>query len=122
MFRVGLCSSRFSAKPMKIVINRGYKQLRYELLSMFGLSGEAFALYHEIKGLTVSRDFTKDSFTEHDIKRDDPALVQVVEQLGDEANGLYSILAVVDIPDDVKWMIVDYYGQEHIAEVHKTWR
>jgi hypothetical protein len=107
---------------MKIVINKGYRLLSYGTQSMFGLSGAAFVLYHEIKGLTVSPTFTKDSFTEYDIKRDDPALVQVVEQLGDEANGLYSILAVVDIPDDVEWMIVDSYGQEHIAEVHRTWR
>ena len=98
---------------MKIVINTCY--------GGFELSGEAFALYHEIKGLTVSSTFTKDSFTEYDIKRDDPALVQVVEQLGDEANGLCSNLVVVEIPDDVKWVIEEYDGIEHIAEVHRTW-
>ena len=102
---------------MKIVINTCY--------GGFGLSYEAMVLFFEIKEWSVYPDvpptFTKDSFTEHDIKRDDPALVQVVEQLGDDANGLYSNLAVVEIPDDVDWVIEEYDGIEHIAEVHRTW-
>ena len=108
---------------MKIVINRGYPGYTHSGLFNFtyGLSGEAFALYHEIKGLTVSTTFTKDPFTEHDIMRNDPALVQVVEQLGDDANGLYSNLVVVDIPDDVEWVIEEYDGKEHVAEVHRKW-
>jgi hypothetical protein len=30
-------------------------------------------------------------------------------------------LEVVEIPDDVEWIIVDYDGMEHIAEKHRTW-
>lgn len=57
-----------------------------------------------------------------EIARDDPALVQAVQELGDAANGHYAELAVVDIPDDVEWTIEEYDGSEHIAEVHRTWR
>jgi hypothetical protein len=28
---------------------------------------------------------------------------------------------VIEIPDDVEWIIVDYDGMEHIAEKHRTW-
>jgi hypothetical protein len=57
----------------------------------------------------------------YDIERTDPALVKVVEQLGDRASDIYSQLSVVEIPDDVKWMIKEYDGIEWIAEEHRTW-
>ena len=56
-----------------------------------------------------------------EMKRDDPLLVQVVEELGDAANGQYARLRVVEIPADVEWTIEEYDGYEHIAEEHRTW-
>lgn len=54
--------------------------------------------------------------------RNDPLLVQAVEELGAEANGCYAKLAVVEIPDDVKWYISeDDDGAELIEEKHRTW-
>jgi len=55
------------------------------------------------------------------IDRADLALVQVVQELGALANGEYSSLSIVDVPDDVRWTIQEYDGMEHIAEVHRTW-
>lgn len=55
-------------------------------------------------------------------KRDDPLLVQVVEELGDAANGPHAELAIVDIPADVEFTIEEYDGREHVAEAHRTWR
>ena len=124
---------------MKIVINKCY--------GGFGLSHEAMMLYFEIKGIPVYPDvYPEDGddasnqivtywpvkeedrvvgevfpFSVYDIERTDPALVKVVEQLGDRANGYYSELSVVEIPDDVKWMIQEYDGIEWIAEEHRTW-
>ena len=57
----------------------------------------------------------------YDIERDDPALVQAVEQLGDKADGDHAKLAVVEIPDDVAWFIDEYDGMEYVAEKHRTW-
>ena len=54
--------------------------------------------------------------------RSDPIMVQVVEELGSEANGKFAELKVVEIPDDVKWEIEEYDGDEWIAEIHRTWR
>ena len=56
-----------------------------------------------------------------DIKRDDPALVQMVEELGKKASGVHSKLKVVQIPDDVNWYIHEYDGMEHVSEEHRTW-
>lgn len=55
------------------------------------------------------------------IDRDNAALVEAVETLGDAANGPYAKLKVVEIPDDVDWMIQEYDGDEWVAEVHRTW-
>lgn len=51
-----------------------------------------------------------------------PLVVRVVEELGKKAGGKFSELAVVEIPDGVEWEIDEYDGNEHIAEVHRTWR
>lgn len=58
---------------------------------------------------------------DRDIPRDDPALVQVVEELGEKASNRFSNLVVVEIPDDVQWKIEEYDGYEHVAEEHRTW-
>lgn len=55
------------------------------------------------------------------LERNDADLVAVVEQLGEEANGNYSRLEVVDIPDDIDWEIDEYDGIETIHEVHRSW-
>jgi hypothetical protein len=124
---------------MKIVINKCY--------GGFGLSHEAMMMYFEIKGIPVYPDvYPEDGddagnqivtywpvkeedrvvgevfpLSVYDIERTDPVLLKVVEQLGDRANGYYSELSVVEIPDDVKWIIQEYDGIEWIAEEHRTW-
>ena len=55
------------------------------------------------------------------IKRNDPLLIQVIEELGKDANTRYSELKIVEIPDDVEWMVEEYDGAEWIAEKHRTW-
>lgn len=85
---------------MKVVINRCY--------GGFGLSKKA------MKFLGVDSDWP-------DIARDDPKLVECVEKLGEEANGMYAELKVVEIPDDVNWEIGEYDGLEWVEEVHRRW-
>ena len=60
-------------------------------------------------------------FYDRDIERDDEFLVQVVEELGEKANGMCAELAIVDVPDGTKYIISEYDGNEHIAEEHQTW-
>lgn len=121
---------------MKVVINTCF--------GGFGLSEAAIKLYCELRNMPVYKrgtgwdtwwvkcpvdvfdtlsDEEKDNmyFSEYSIERDDPILVQVVERLGQAANGMCAELTVVEIPDNVEWYIEEYDGKEHIAEVHRTW-
>ena len=60
---------------------------------------------------------------EEDLKRDDPRLIALFESMGPEAFGAEGTdLVIVEIPDDVKWLIKQYDCAEWIAEVHRTWR
>ena len=60
-------------------------------------------------------------FSYYDLERNDPILVQVVEELGEASFGDYSELRIVEVPDDVSYLIEEYDGNEHIAESHRTW-
>ena len=49
------------------------------------------------------------------IERHDPALVQVVEEMGKAADGWRAQLMVMEIPDGVDYIILDYNGKESVA-------
>ena len=59
-------------------------------------------------------DFPEDVFHACDLKRSDPALVQVVEELGAESFGRCAKLEIVDI-DKGRWFKIDEYdGYESV--------
>ena len=108
----------------KIVINTCY--------GGFGLSKKAIKMYGKLKGLNLKRKKTKygrkdyyingrDFFLDSDIKRDDPSLIEVVTKLGEKADGDFSELKIVEIPNDIQYIIQDYDGIEWIAEKHRVW-
>lgn len=68
-----------------------------------------------------SKLFMKNGHGLYDTSRDDPSLIKVIKELGEEANGKYAELKIVEIPDDINWEIDEYDGWERIAEVHSTW-
>jgi hypothetical protein len=103
---------------MKIVINDDF--------GGFGLSKIAMESYASRKGIALGKwnqtwGYFED-FMDRDIPRNDKDLVEVVESLGNLANGSYSSLRVVEIPDGVEWQVEEYDGSEWIAEKHRTWR
>ena len=53
--------------------------------------------------------------------REDPVLIEVVEELGERANGPFSKLVVVDIPDGMEYEIDDYDGVETLHQKVKKW-
>lgn len=57
----------------------------------------------------------------NDGHRDDLTLVEVVEELGDKASGSYGNLVVVEIPDDMNYVIDEYDGIETLHENVRTW-
>jgi hypothetical protein len=115
---------------MKIVINTDF--------GGFNLSDEAFSRYLELSGIEYETQVSEYDMVmfyrkghlgndEHylwdgDVPRDNPFLVQVVEEMGGKANGRYAQLKVVEIPDGVEWEIMDYDGIESIHEKHRVWR
>lgn len=56
-----------------------------------------------------------------ELDRDDPDLIQVVKELGEEANGEHAKLKIVEVPDGVDWYVDEYDGQETVEEVHRSW-
>lgn len=91
---------------MKVVINKCF--------GGFCLSKEAYEM------LGLKWDKYGFEFCERE-KRADPKLVEVVEKLGDKANGDGAKLRVVEIPDDVEWTIEKDDGNEWVSEEHRTW-
>ena len=55
------------------------------------------------------------------IERNDPLLIQIVEELGEESWGKYAELKIVDVPDDVQWEIAEYVGLESVKEISRSW-
>ena len=81
------------------------------------LSVAAYRRIEELKGHEIT-----DGYRTFDAFRCDPAVIQAVVELGEEANGGFAELKVVEIPDGIDWTIEEYDGIEWIAEVHRTWR
>jgi hypothetical protein len=42
--------------------------------------------------------------------------------MGESTNSNFATLKIVEIPDDVDWIIQEYDGTEWVAERHRTWR
>jgi hypothetical protein len=91
-----------------IVINKCY--------GGFGLSEAAEARYKEMAGITDPDWYGRD------VARDDPYLVKIVREMGEEANGGFADLYIVEVPAGVEWDIEEYDGTEWVAERHRTWR
>lgn len=113
----------------KIVVNRCW--------GGFGLSDAALLMIADLKGVELEQRTTKghygsefkdwyikgtDTFYgDSQFERDDPDLIQVVEELGEEADGEDARLEIVEIPDDVEWTIDNYDGRESVEEGHMSW-
>lgn len=81
------------------------------------LTPEDTFLIHYYRGQVAEANYWIPS----DVLRDDPALLQVVEELEEEASRKPSKLRIVEIPDGVDWKIEEHDGLEHVAEKHQTW-
>lgn len=90
---------------MKVVINCDY--------GGFSMSTQALAMFNKQTGSELK---------DYQIPRDHPVLIDIVEQLGDKASGRFSSLKILEIPDDVDWIIQEYDGAEWVAENHRTWK
>jgi hypothetical protein len=53
-------------------------------------------------------------FSPNDIERNDPVLAQVVEELGDTANGSFAKLRIAEVPAGTLYRIDEYDGSETV--------
>lgn len=99
---------------MRVVINSRY--------GGFEISEEC-AKWLTLHGLVGGADYFNYTYDlEHREEfRSHPLLVRAVEALGDKVNTDECKLKIVEVPDDVKWHIEDYDGNEWVAEDHRTW-
>jgi len=88
----------------KFVINRCY--------GGFGLSEEGLNLYNFLS--------EKDLRHSYQIERDDPFLIEVVETLGEKADGFVAQLEIVMIPEDLDFEITEYDGMENYEIILKV--
>ena len=107
-------------------MNKVYTKIVYNACyGGFSLSHEAIRRYAEIKGIVLkeepneygSVDFSYengDYFSAYDFDRTDPALVQVVEELGEEASGGWGDLQIRDVPAGSLYRIDEYDGFESV--------
>lgn len=75
----------------------------------FSLSTAGMIRYAEIKGITLSPNLSREGFS-----RTDPALIQVIEELGEAANGDSASLAIAELPKGTKFRIEEYGGKEAV--------
>lgn len=99
----------------------------------FSISDAAIKRYAEIKGISLYPEMNKcdmvvywtkppspertheDSLSYRDFERDDPILIQVVEELGDKASGRFASLDIRDIPSGSLYRIDEYDGSESVT-------
>lgn len=124
---------------MKVVINRCF--------GGFSLSNAGVLRYAELKGINLVENTKEEQYLgikswyidgiededhyfstysignpyENPLARAEKELVQVVEEMGTDADGYAAELRIVEVPDDVQWHIREYDGFEHVAENHRTW-
>lgn len=88
---------------MKVIINRCYGGL--------SVSEEAIELYQQRTGKTEIDAYTLDW------ERDDPVWIEIVEELGDRADGRAAKIDIVEVPEGYGYWIEDYDGMEFVRLV-----
>jgi len=71
-----------------------------------------------LEAKTASNAFYfKHTINVRDFYRADPVLIQVIEELGDKANGDCAKLAIAEVPAGTKYRIDEYDGNESVMTV-----
>jgi hypothetical protein len=126
------CQRYFDLKGQQVWIE---EDKRFSALDMFTVwlvspeerleikEGEAYHKMSRDERIDYNWKYSQQTwYRDNNLTRNDPILVQVVEEMGDKAWGRYAKLAIVEIPDDVQWIIEENDGMEWVAEKHRTWK
>lgn len=104
---------------MKIAYNADY--------GGFSLSGAAIERYLKLKGLPFTVEISEygspsyivngTHWSDYYISRSDPALIQVIEEMGKAANGRCASLAIAEVKAGERYRIDEYNGLESVMTV-----
>ena len=83
---------------------------------------ETFLIHYSTQPLTSDGKYQDNTYWSYPSdERSDTTLIQVIEEMGESANGTCAKLEILEIPDDVQYEIDDYDGMESIHEKHRSW-
>ena len=80
-----------------------------------------FTKYFGNKAYISDEDFKKYFLNLNEYFREDKTLIEVVEELGEKANTFYSNLKIVEIPNDLDYVIDNYNGIETLHQKVQEW-
>ena len=119
-----------SDKAWKILIEKhGFLPKTYDQMDEVEYAKRPVTWVHDSK-LETKEEYTKHSdflprfYHSNDDGcdfRTHAGIIEVVELLGEEANGKHAVLKIVEIPDGIEWEIGEYDGIEWIDEKHRSW-
>ena len=75
-------------------------------------SGEKFTAMSQDERIAYNKAYSAQNWYHRDVVRHDPVLVQVVEELGDKANGDYAKLRIAEVSGPYR--ITEYDGFESV--------
>ena len=102
---------------MKIVINTSFAPFRLSDKVLYEIG------YDKKSGLTLSEFLGQNELNENQYEyRANPKLIAAIEKIGlRESEGRFNSIKIVEIPDDVEWIIQNEDYCEWIAEKHRRW-
>lgn len=99
---------RFSL-PTYWIVPEGQRPHMPEGAEWYGLTTE--------ERIARNKAYEAATISDRDIPRDDPHLVQVIEELGEEANGRHASLCIADVPKGTQYRIDEYDGSERVMTI-----
>jgi MoaA/NifB/PqqE/SkfB family radical SAM enzyme len=93
--------------------------MKVAIYNTYGLFKIPKPVLDRIKALGFDYEQEEAASLDGDEFRNHPALIKAIEE-GIEA-GLVTNITIVEIPDDVEYVIESYDGREWVAEKHRTW-
>jgi len=95
------------------------KTMEFERIEVFDPHSEvAFSILDNLYKMPMSNFY--DSHRD-DEQRSNPDLIEVIERLGEKANGTCARLAIEDIPDNSRYEIEEYDGMESVVPPRMSW-
>lgn len=112
------CQRYWDIKGQQVWIEQNPKFISLDMFNVWLVPPEERLEEREWSSMTMderiayNKAYSKQTWYYNDVSRHDPVLVQVVEELGDKANGMCAELAIAEVYDSYR--IDEYDGFESV--------